>query len=462
MPTRLFSQFIHVSILLLAGFELLVLAGTFAASAVLLLPETATITLSGTIIRSTIFAAIMGASIAAMGLYQPQQRLNLNGVAARIIVALFLGTVALAIFFYLFPSLTVGRRFVFSATLVSGVIIMAGRAFFGGKLLDNALRRRVVVFGTGERAKRILYLRRRSDQRGFRIMGFIQDRETVAEGMEEKLIPRPESLYEYCKANGIAEIVVAMDDRREGFPTEELLECRGSGIHVTNLTFFLERETGKIDIDLLAPSWVIFSGTLTMSRWQRLVKRSMDVLASLLMILVTSPLMLIAAIAIRLESRAGDPIFYRQERVGLSGRIIKLTKFRSMSVDAEKDGAQWAQENDSRVTRVGDVLRKYRIDELPQLYNVLIGEMSLVGPRPERPEFVDELSKSIPFYRERHCAVPGMTGWAQLSYPYGATEEDAKQKLKFDLYYVMNRSFLFDIMILLQTIEVVLWKKGSR
>ena len=242
----------------------------------------------------------------------------------------------------------------------------------------------------------------------------------------------------------------------------ELLECRLSGIDVLELPSFLERETGKVRLDVLNPSWIIFGEGFRASSWQHVLARGFDLLVSFSLLAVTLPVMGLAILAIKLEDGLGAPVFYRQKRVGRHGQVFDVLKLRSMSIDAEKNGAQYATTDDPRVTRVGSILRKARIDELPQLINVLKGEMSFVGPRPERPEFVCELEQRIPYYRERHTVKPGITGWAQLCYPYGSSEKDTIEKLQYDLYYVKNRSLHLDLAILVQPVAVVLWGKGAR
>jgi sugar transferase (PEP-CTERM system associated) len=254
-----------------------------------------------------------------------------------------------------------------------------------------------------------------------------------------------------------------MDDRRKSFPLHELLHCRVNGIDVLELVSFLERETGAVRLDVVNPSWIIFSPGFRRSWLRDFVGRSLDITASVLLLAVAWPLMLLAVVAIKLSSRFRDPVLYRQNRVGKDGRVFKVLKFRSMSVDAEADGvARWASAEDERVTGVGAWLRRSRIDELPQLWNVLLGDMRFVGPRPERPEFVSAFAENLPYYRERHSVPPGLTGWAQLCYPYGSSEQDAIEKLKYDLYYIKNRSFLFDLAILIQTVEVIIFGKGAR
>jgi sugar transferase (PEP-CTERM system associated) len=254
-----------------------------------------------------------------------------------------------------------------------------------------------------------------------------------------------------------------MSDRRRHFPILELLECRLAGIDISELLTFLERETGRVRIDVLNPSWMIFGEGFRRDTLRLFSARALDLLGSSLILLVAWPLMIAAMIAIKIEDGWRAPVFYAQPRVGLGGKIFNVLKFRSMRIDAEREGkAIWAQKGDSRVTRVGTFIRKTRIDEIPQILCVLRGHMSLVGPRPERPAFVAELSEKIPYYVQRHCVKPGITGWAQLCYPYGSSEQDALEKLQYDLYYIKNNTLLFDLAILLQTVEVVFMGQGAR
>jgi sugar transferase (PEP-CTERM system associated) len=268
-------------------------------------------------------------------------------------------------------------------------------------------------------------------------------------------------LLRFVARHRVEEIIVAMDDRRQGFPEAFLRECRLRGIAVRDIVSFLERESGRMCIELAQPSWLIYSEGFRCSLLRLAVKRVFDVFVAAVLLLVTAPVMLIAAIAIFLEDRG--PILYSQVRAGKNGKPFRMLKFRSMSVNAEPGAkAIWAQRNDPRVTKVGAFIRRYRIDELPQALNVLLGHMSVVGPRPERPTFVASLSRSIQYYSERHYVKPGITGWAQVRYPYGASETDAREKLGYDLYYVVNHNLAFDLMVLLQTVEIVLLRIGSR
>ncbi|MEM6809188.1 MAG: TIGR03013 family XrtA/PEP-CTERM system glycosyltransferase, partial [Pseudomonadota bacterium] len=331
------------------------------------------------------------------------------------------------------------------------------------KLVDESLfKRRVLVLGAGRRAEQFLKLRRMADQRGFKLVRYLSmPGDEPAQLPEKRVQPIPDNLYDYAVEHRIDEIVIAVDDRRGTLPIRDLLECRLDGIDVTDVINFLERETGKINLELIRPSWLIFENGFRRQLPRRVAQRIFDIVSSGIVLVLASPIMLLTAIAILIED--GRPIFYRQRRVGKNNVDFDVLKFRSMGKDAEAEGeAVWAKEDDDRITRVGHIIRKLRIDELPQVLNVLAGQMSVVGPRPERPEFVERLKEQLPYYMERHRVRPGITGWAQLCYPYGSSEKDAFEKLQFDLYYVKNRTLIFDFMILLQTAEVVLWQKGAR
>jgi sugar transferase (PEP-CTERM system associated) len=258
------------------------------------------------------------------------------------------------------------------------------------------------------------------------------------------------------------EVVLAIQERRNALPYQDLLRVRTAGVQVSELSSFLERETGRIDLASVSHSWLIFSDGFASGRmWSAMVKRAFDITVSLLLLVVALPIILVTAIAIKLESRG--PAFYRQRRVGLFNQPFDIPKLRSMRQDAELAGqAVWAEKDDPRITRIGRFIRKVRIDELPQIWSVLLGEMSFVGPRPERPQFVEQLEQQIPFYAERHMVKPGITGWAQLNYPYGASIDDARHKLEYDLYYAKNYSPFLDALILVQTLRVILWPSGAR
>jgi sugar transferase (PEP-CTERM system associated) len=427
------------------------------------------------LIPAITFAAVLVIAMLSMGVYESRIREGFSGMMLRTAVAIFLlGAMATAILSYLLPSLAIGRGVLLLSSISAFILLTVWRWLTGHFLSEEVFKRRVVVLGTGQRALKVASrMRRRSDQRAFDLVGFIDlmpvssTNEVVPYGA--RIIHTDDPLPVFCRRNNIQEVVVAMDERRRnvgaggGIPLDELMECRLQGVEVCDVQQFIEREAGKIDVDLLRPSWMVFSDGFITNGWRTTTKRAFDVLASLLLLLLTWPMMLLAALAVWVESRFQDPILYVQERVGLDGKTFKVMKFRSMQMNAEQEGqAVWAKQNDPRVTRVGAFLRKTRLDELPQLFNVLRGDMSFVGPRPERPVFVDELDRKIPYYQQRHRVKPGITGWAQLCYPYGASVEDAKEKLQYDLYYLKNHSLLLDLIILLQTVEVVLVGDGAR
>jgi len=414
--------------------------------------------------RSLVFAAAIVFGMVALGQYQSHMRMTRFGLMARQAVAFVLGGVLLVIGYYMLPQAYVGRG-VLAIALTQGFILVLGIRIVFLQLVEvEALKRRVLILGAGTRASQIHnQMRRRTDRRGFCVVGYVPHaRETVAVP-EEQLIRTSLSLCEIVARDQIDEVVVGVDDRRGHLPMDNLLECRQMGVTITDLTSFFERESGRLQLSFLDPSWLVFSGGFNGTPLRQLSKRCFDLVAASVLLLLCWPLMLIEVLAIRIESGAGQPILYRQERVGAHGCTFKLLKFRSMRTDAERDGiARWASKNDDRVTRVGRISRKLRIDELPQLWNVLKGDMSIVGPRPERPQFVADLDTKIRYYSLRHCLKPGLAGWAQLSYPYGATVEEAAEKLKYDLFYVKNHNLLLDLLILIQTVEVVLFGRGAR
>ncbi|HEX7380540.1 MAG TPA: TIGR03013 family XrtA/PEP-CTERM system glycosyltransferase [Nevskiaceae bacterium] len=414
--------------------------------------------------RAPVVGAVLVLAIAAMGLYQVRLRMSWRGRTVRQLVAFFVGWIVLSAAYYLAPDLYLGRGVLGIALPLGFIAIAAWRAVFLAAVDTDLFKRRVLVLGAGQRASEIAYkMRRRTDQRGFKILGYVPIGSDPVVVPESSLVSPGEPLSRWAPRHQVDEIVVGPDDRRGTVDLEDLLGCRRRGIAVTEIADFFEREAGNIIMDLTNPSWLVFSQGFSTSRGHLFVKRLFDVAVASLVALLTWPFMLLVALAIRLESGKGSPILYKQVRVGENGRQFELLKFRSMRVDAERDGvARWASVHDARVTRVGRAIRKTRLDELPQLWNVLRGDMSIVGPRPERPQFVAEFSERIRYYQLRHCVKPGLTGWAQLRYPYGSSQRDAEEKLKFDLFYVKNKNIIFDLAILVQTAEVVVFGRGAR
>jgi sugar transferase (PEP-CTERM system associated) len=412
--------------------------------------------------RALLVAAFITVAMAAFGLYQAHVRHNRMDFVLRLLLSFAFGGIGLLVLYYLVPPSYIGRG-VLALALVFGLIGVTALRMIQQQLTrTDVFRRRVLVLGAGKNADLInSRLRRGSDRRSFVLVGFVPLSGQPVRVPEALLINTDFGLSDLAEWLQVYEIVVAPDERRGGLPMEEMLKCAQRGITVTDLSTFFEREAGVVTLNVLDPSWLVFSGGFDHSMPRRLGKRLFDLVAASVLLLVSWPIMLVVALCVWRES--GSPILYRQTRVGESGRGFELVKFRSMRNDAEQDGrARWASSDDDRSTRIGRFLRLSRLDELPQLFNVLRGEMSFVGPRPERPHFVDLLTHEIRYYSVRHCMKPGLTGWAQLRYPYGASVRDAEEKLKFDLFYVKNHGLLFDLMILLQTVEVVLFRRGAR
>ena len=462
MMIRVFGHYVSKLYLLLGVIEFMVMFYSLMAGfymrfsqvglAIVDSPETLKLT-------ALAYAASMTISMISVGLYQRGLPFS-AGLLVRIGLSFLIASVAMSVVFYTFPDLVVGRGVMVYAMLFTFVGVLGLRSLFF-RLTHNDVQSTVVlVLGTGRQAKMIADLE--PHQPGIRIVGYVSVNEQETEIPKSRWIAHDRRLMDLVLAHEVDEIVVAPDDRRLRLPVDEILDCKMSGTMVLDLLSFFEKETSRIKLDVLHPSWIFFSDGFRLSGIAQSSKRALDLLAGVLIFLLSWPLMVMAALAILIESRGRGPILFHQVRVGMDGREFAVHKFRSMRTDAEADGvARWAIKNDSRITRVGAFIRKTRLDELPQVFNVLRGEMSLVGPRPERPQFVEQLEKEIPFYSERHRVKPGLTGWAQLSYPYGATIEDARNKLEFDLYYVKNASAFLDLIILLETVEVVLWGKGA-
>jgi sugar transferase (PEP-CTERM system associated) len=382
----------------------------------------------------------------------------------RLLQAAGAASIVLAALYFMSPDLMIGNGIFVSALFVFLVAILGWRLIFnsvtGSLKLDEE---RVLFVGTGETARKVA--RQILDQHEFayRVIGFIDDDASrIGERIvNPAIVGTPADMDRLIATHHIDRIVVGLSDRRGKLPVEELLRAKMAGIRVEDATTTYERVTGKILIDDLRPSWLIFSDGFRVSRVTRMMKRSIDLMLSLLLAVVTLPLMLLTALLILLED--GGPVLYRQERVGENGRTFVLSKFRSMRKDAEKGGTPiWARDGDDRITRVGRFIRKTRLDELPQLWNVVRGDMSFVGPRPERPFFVEELSKDIPFYQQRLAVKPGLTGWAQVKYRYGSSREDAMEKLRYDLYYIKHLSIALDLSIVFDTVKVILFGKGAK
>jgi sugar transferase (PEP-CTERM system associated) len=423
--------------------------------------------LRGAVLGSTapavVFALLMLALNSSLGLYRREAGSGLATHVGRVLLSVGIGVPLAYVLFSVIPDAYSARQslgFTMLYTL-AGLILLRQFVFWAS--YSGLGAKRVLVVGTGSEAAGVSAA---LETLGYPAMAIVGYYPTGQEGEaravpNDRILPRNLSLPEVVQGLGVQEVIVAVREQRGGvLPLRELLDIRISGVPVADLAGLYERVRGEVPLESLKASWLIYGQGFAQDTGRTVVKRAFDITCSILLLAVAAPVMAITALVVKMESKG--PAIYRQERVGLGGRRFMCLKFRSMRSDAESDGvAKWAQKNDSRITRVGNVIRKTRIDELPQLLNVLRGEMSFVGPRPERPTFVDQLKRDIPFYDVRHCVKPGLTGWAQVRYSYGASVEDSRKKLQFDLYYVKNHSLFLDLVVLLDTIRVVLFREGA-
>ena len=411
--------------------------------------------------KIVVLAAVNILALYLADLYQLDFRIRRAELASRLLVALLVSVTTSAAIGFVLPALGLGRlAFIFTYGFVA-LGLLASRLTWLALGPTRQLRHRVLVLGVGPAASALPELQF-SRTRPFTIVGFLDDAPDAADRIPTgfALLGKTKDLRNLTDELRPDLILVALGEMRRALPADELLECRLQGINVEDWPTFYEKQTGKILVTNLRPSWLIFSDGFKKTNTTQMVKRAMDVALAFTALVLSLPPMAIVACAIRLDSKG--PILFRQQRVGERGRVFVLKKFRSMTVDAERDGPVWATARDPRVTRVGRWLRRSRLDELPQFWNVLAGDMSFVGPRPERPEFVETLQREIPFYRGRHSVRPGITGWAQVRHPYAASVEDSMEKLQYDLYYIKNLSPLLDLVVLLSTLQVVLFGRGAR
>jgi sugar transferase (PEP-CTERM system associated) len=409
-----------------------------------------------------VFALVVVLSMGTLGMYQPQSREDIRHTLLRILPSFALGFGLLNLLVTMLPAIQLGRAGLLVFALgAAGVLLTRLIVFTSAQ--SNMMEQRLILIGAGATARECIELAESGmGFHQFKVIGCLPvpgEPDCVSPGI---LLPVDQPLLSLARRYDVDEIVVSVNDRRNGaFPVRQLLECALGGLQVTDAATFFEREACRIRTDSLQPSFLIFGGGFDQSLLRAAVKRAFDLLASGAICVLSLPVMLAAALAIRLED--GGPVFYQQERVGKNGQPFNVLKFRSMRLDAEQDGQpKWAATDDPRITRVGHWIRKLRIDELPQMLNVFKGEMSFVGPRPERGYFVEQLVAEIAYYNIRHSIKPGITGLAQVRYQYGASTEDALRKLQYDLYYVKNNSLFLDLLILIDTVQVVLFGKGSR
>lgn len=493
---RIFGHYVSVEMIVLCLVELLVIL--FVINMTLPAAGMGSGAVGISLAVSTYAPAILGLTMALIavmiGLYRPEiclegRRLAINAAVAGMLAF----PVALLVSALLIVTINRGYIAWLAQVLVVWVIVMlATRWLFRMAISRKLFVRRVIVVGSGRRADRIGEIVRGAPNRTFDLVAVTADLADLPAARTAGFIPRDQRPERFARTTSEGALalslldhpaesadqapderlmtalremrvwgVVVAADRVDDVPVRDLLHCKMLGIKVLSDVSFCERHLGRIELDHVDPAWFLFADGFTPSPVSSLGKRISDVTISLAILVLTLPLMLLTALLIRLDS--SGPVFYRQQRIGLFGQPFTVMKFRSMSVDAEKGGrAVWAQQKDPRVTRVGGFIRSTRIDELPQLFNVLRGEMSFIGPRPERPHFVSQLMQVIPFYRERSYVKPGITGWAQVNFPYGASVEDARQKLSYDLYYVKNQSLFLDLTILVSTVRVILFQEGAR
>lgn len=414
------------------------------------------------VLSGLIFSSTTSLSALSVGFYNRKLSKYSYEIIKRLIISYVISFFILLLIYYIFPEATIPGSILVLSILISCIAILITRVLFNKFTRMEEFKTRILVFGCGKIANSLTPFYQKYDEKDFMIVGFYDTGNEQVFVDESLLVSSTQPLSSLSRDLNIDEIVIALDDRSEFLPFDELLDCKVLGIQVMELLSFYEKEERLINLEYLNPYWFLFSKGFYNRKTRGFIKRAVDIVASLLLLMTSSPVIMLAILAIYLESLGRGSIFYSQNRVGLNGVCFKLYKFRSMIPQAEVSGIKMTSVNDSRITRVGAFLRKYRIDELPQILNILKGDMHFIGPRPERPEFVNDFNKRIVYYHERHRVKPGLTGWAQLCYSYGSNEYDTIQKLQYDLYYVKNQSFFLDLTIILQTVEVILFGKGSR
>ncbi|MFZ0451244.1 MAG: TIGR03013 family XrtA/PEP-CTERM system glycosyltransferase, partial [Desulfatiglandaceae bacterium] len=385
-------------------------------------------------------------------------------IASRLIQAIGITSIALALVYFIWPEMIIGRWIFFVSLVILLFFLVSWRIIYSIVIRRKIFTEKAILIGDGDLTNNILQEIQERRDLSYSINGIVAPEKSRGRFDNKKGIPVYHGFDTICdlaEAEDVGNVIVALDEKRGIMPYNELLRCKMRGINIIDGESFYERISGKLLVEKINPSWLIFSDGFVKSRFIRVSKRVIDLAASTVLLVLSLPVILIAALAIKLDSPGG--VFFSQERVGEFGRIFVLYKFRSMKSDAEQQtGPVWATEDDSRITRVGKIVRNLRIDELPQLWNVFKGDMSFVGPRPERSYFVEQLKKKIPYYNERFGVKPGITGWAQVKYPYGASDEDALEKLKYELYYIKNMSPLLDLIVIFHTAKIVLLGRGSR
>ena len=459
---RIFSHYVSARVIILLLGEALLLFASIFAGADLRFASLHPAALPPLTMEAFLFAFFMILIMSAVGLYQQDHYESFQTTVFRMGIAFLFGTAIMSVVFYLIPETYIGRGLFAITSIVAFFSIFLFRWIFTKWPALGFPKRRVLLLGVGEDAQTVLNLFNTEQHSATEIVGIhaLSSRDIVVNS--DKILQPDISVLEAVKRFNVHDIVVAVRERREGaLPVAQLLDCKLRGIQITEISTFFERELGQIKLDTLKASWLIFGEGCRRGLVRETIKRVFDIIVSASLLILALPIMFVTALLIVYEDNG--PVFYRQERVGQGGRVFHVLKFRSMRLDAERDGKpRWAQNDDARTTRVGRFIRSVRIDELPQIINVLRGEMSFVGPRPERPFFVRQFEQEIPFYAARHSVKPGITGWAQVRYSYCASLQDTVQKLQYDLYYVKNHTLFLDLLILIETVQVVIWGKGAR
>lgn len=463
---RISNHFVSKAVSILLLLEVIVLIGSAYVGASLRFFDASnpfSIKFESLFTSAFAFAIVMVFSMSALGMYQLNFREGVRATFLRLMPSCLLGFTLITLVLYVVPDLYFGRGILGFTFLVAAPAILITRFLFFKSAQTKFLESRILFLGAGPLAEECSVLARDNFfNHQYNIVGFIPITGEESCVPPSALLPMEGSLMDMVNKHDVSEIIVSVQNRRGGaLPIRELLTCKLNGVKVTDSAAFFEREACQIRVDSLQPSWLVFGNGFDQSVLRTLVKRTFDLAVSISVLIVALPILLITALFIFIEDRG--PIFYQQERVGKDGKTFMVLKFRSMRADAESSGKpQWASTNDPRTTRVGRIIRLLRIDEFPQILNVLKGDMSFVGPRPERPFFVKQLNEEVPYYNVRHSIKPGITGMAQVRYQYGASVADAVQKLQYDLYYVKNNSLFLDLLILIDTLQVVILGKGSR
>ena len=456
---QVFNRNVSVRGLTVFGFEVFLISGSMALAASLRAASSSGA--DGTLWKIVIVTALCQLCFYYNDLYDLTVVATNREFVVRLLQAAGAAAIVLAAAAVAVPNLILDPATFVTALGVFVVAVISWRATFNYLARDPHLEERVLVIGTGATARALARLIALQQDFAYRLVGFVEERDDVPVVRQRDILGTAGDIDRIVTAQHVDRIVVGLSDRRGHLPIEPLLRAKLSGVRVEDATTTYERLSGKILIDDLKPSWLIFSDGFRASRLTRFVKRTLDLALSIIGVLLGAPLMALTALAVKLDSRG--PALYSQERVGENGRVFTVFKFRSMRTDAEQAGRPiWAKDKDDRITRVGRFIRKTRLDELPQLWNVMRGDMSFVGPRPERPFFVEQLAREIPFYIQRHAVKPGLTGWAQVKYQYGSSIEDAMEKLRYDLYYIKHLSIVFDLTIVLDTVKVILFGKGAK